>query len=544
MKTIAMNLRRLSTRWIGRSAHDGNTNLRSGNLKSAFGGWLTHRARSARSTVAALFLLGGIAAVALELGALNAAPVAVNTEKNAPVVRVNVTNQPWDFVHPWTKHAPYSRRALGIVLKGKKVLVTAELVANANYLELEKAESGEKVAATVEVVDYEANLALLKTNDEKFFSGMKPVELTDAVVGDHVSTWQLETTGALLITGAIVTTVEVSRYPIDDTALLIYRLTSSLQYRENSFTLPIMKGDKLVGMLMRYDARTQNVDAIPTPVIEHFLKDAADSVYSGFPRAGLQFSPMRDPQLRRYAGLNGGQPGGVYVTDVQKDGPADKAGIQTGDVLLAVGDKPIDQDGLYVDKLYGKVALSHLISTKGHTGDAVKLKLFRKGETKEVELTLAHRPAGDYVIEPFTIDKAPRFLVLGGLVFQELSRQYLKEWSDWQKKAPERFVYYDRFQSELFGDDRKRIIILSQVMPNTNTIGYEDLNNLVVTKINDVPLKTFADVSAAIEKPVDGFHKIEFEDNPRVIYLDAKQVEKDEPALMKSYGLPTIKRTE
>jgi hypothetical protein len=63
-----------------------------------------------------------------------------------------------------------------------------------------------------------------------------------------------------------------------------------------------------------------------------------------------------------------------------------------------------------------------------------------------------------------------------------------------------------------------------------------------VTKINDVPLKSFADVGAAVEKPINGFHKIEFEDNPKTIYLDAKQVSDGNADLLKSYRLPAIKR--
>ena len=51
-------------------------------------------------------------------------------------------------------------------------LVTADLVANQNYVELERAESGEKTAANVAVVDYEANLALLEPTDKKFLDGL------------------------------------------------------------------------------------------------------------------------------------------------------------------------------------------------------------------------------------------------------------------------------------------------------------------------------------------------------------------------------------
>jgi S1-C subfamily serine protease len=466
-------------------------------------------------------------------------------EKLLPVIRVNATTQAYDFFHPWTKRAPVSRRGLGAVLDGGRVLVTAELVANANYVEFEKADGGEKIPATVEAVDYEANLAILKPSDGKFLDGIKPLALTHAGVGDHVAVWQLEPTGELLSTSGLLTTVEVSRYPIDDTALLIYRLTSSLQYRDSSFTVPVAKDGKLIGLLMRYDNRSQNVDVIPAPVIEHFLKAAASKEYRGFPRGGVIYSAMRDPQLRRYAGLKNEETGGVYVTEVIKGGSAEKAGLQTGDVILAIGGNAIDADGNYADPQYGKISLVHLISTKNFDGDAVKFKIFRSGGTLEIPVTLTNRPAEDYVIEPYVIGRAPKYYVLGGLVLQELSRQYLKEWgAEWSKKAPQRFIYMDSYQSELFHDDRKKIVVLTQVLPSPATIGYEDLSSLIVTKINGVELKSLADVETALKNPADGFHKIEFSENPRVIYLDAKQVEDGEPALMQNYGLPAIKRLE
>jgi len=135
--------------------------------------------------------------------------------------------------------------------------------------------------------------------------------------------------------------------------------------------------------------------------------------------------------------------------------------------------------------------------------------------------------------------------VLGGLVLQELSREYLKEWgSDWLKKAPERMVYYDHYQSDLFQGDRKHLVILSQVLPTEDSIGYEDLGALVVTKINDIPLSSFADVPKALAHPVNGFYKIEFEENPNVIYLDAAQVSAHADEMKSTYGLPAISHTE
>src|SRR5438093_5033211 len=61
------------------------------------------------------------------------------------LLRVNVTGQGYDYFRPWQKRAPFSKRALGAVLSQGRVLVTADLVANQNYVELERAESGEKI---------------------------------------------------------------------------------------------------------------------------------------------------------------------------------------------------------------------------------------------------------------------------------------------------------------------------------------------------------------------------------------------------------------
>src|SRR6478736_9703472 len=258
------------------------------------------------------------------------------------LLRVNVTGQGYDYFRPWQKRAPFSKRALGAVLSQGRVLVTADLVANQNYVELERAESGEKMAASVEVVDYEANLALLQPQDKKFLDGLSPLELAnDTAVGDRVAALQLEQTGALVVTEGLVTAVQVMHYPVEVGQFLTYRLSIALQYRENSYTVPLVKNNKLAGLLLRYDSRSQLLDAIPAPIITHFLKEAESQKYRGFPFAGFSFFPTRDPELHEYAGEKG-KNGGVYITNVEPGTPAMRAGMQVGDVVTAVGDHAID----------------------------------------------------------------------------------------------------------------------------------------------------------------------------------------------------------
>lgn len=489
----------------------------------------------------------------LSVALLGAAPVPPPSERksgqsSAPaerkplglsIVKVNSTNQGWDPVRPWIKKQSYSRRALGTVIGGGRVLVTAETVGNHNFVELEKVGSGEKTPASVERVDYDANLALLVPADAKFTDGLVPLTLdSGAKVGDRLSVVQFEANGDTAETPATLTSIQITGYPMDNMGLLSYRLSVPLQQRDASFTIPALRDGRLAGLLMRYDARSQTAEAIPPAVIRHFLAEVAKPEYGGFPRAGLAFSATRDPQLRRYLGLE--RPGGVYVTEVASGGAAEKAGLKTGDVILAVNGRALDQDGNYEDPEFGRIAFSHLTNTAAYPGDVVNFSILREREPREIPVKLAARDRSRIVSESYVMDRQPRFVVLGGLVFQELSRPYLQEWGgNWMKDAPQQLVYLDAFQNELPADGRK-IVFLSQVLPTDDTIGYEQLANLVVQKVNGREIRSLDDLAAAAKEPVEGFHRIEVKEDPGLIFLDAAAVEKNREALQRVYALPKL----
>lgn len=492
--------------------------------------------------VSAFFLVLFLAAAAVRAEAALARErtEALNPVSSDSLIRVNSTNQSFDFFRPWTKKAPYLRRGLGVVLADGKILVTAELVANRTYVELEKAGSAEKSPAEVVVVDYDCNLALLKASDPDFLKDAKPLALdSGARVGDRASILQLESNGQIADTPGVITTITVAGYPLDHLALLTYRISAPLQNREGSFTIPAVRDGKLLGLLMRYDSRSQTAEVISTPVIAHFLEDANLAAYPGFPRAGLVFASTRDPQFRRYIGLS---EDGVYVTEVLSGSAAEKAGLRKGDVILAVAGKPVDQDGNYDEPGIGKIPFSHLTNTLAHVGDTVNFTILRDGKHETVPVVLAE--IDKETSEPYEFDHQPRYLILGGLVFRELSRPYLQEWGgNWPKDAPQRLVYLDAFQNEL-PPDRGKIVFLSQVFPTPNTLGYENLEHLVVSKVNGVLIKSLDDLAKAAASPKDGFVKIEFDEDPSYIYLDATDIEKSKKQLMEDYGIPSLENLE
>jgi S1-C subfamily serine protease len=457
------------------------------------------------------------------------------------VLRVNSTNQVYNFFQPWTKKPAFSRRGLGALIEGGRILVTADLVANSNFIELEKSNGNGKSAATVERVDYDCNLAVLVPADASFIEGMVPVPLAKKVsIGDVAMVLQLESNGEIAETSGRISSIAVEGYPMESLGLLVYKLSIPLQQRDGSFTLPAVRDGQLIGMVMRYDARNQSAEIISIPVIEHFLKEVEAPAFRGFPRLGLATSPLRDPQLRHFIGIN--EPGGVYVSEVIPHASAAKGGLRNGDVILALDGKPLDADGNYNDPDYGRILFSHLSSTLAHPGDTLVFKIFREGKTLEIPVTMEPLDRSRVVSEAFIADRAPKYVILGGLVFIELSRPFLREWGgDWLKSAPQRLVYYDTFQNEL-PKDRGKIIILAQVLPSPDTIGYTNLENLVVKSVNGRPIKSLENLVEAARHPEKGFQKIEFEEDPKLIFLDAASIQANREALIKHYALPALER--
>ena len=454
------------------------------------------------------------------------------------ILRVNSTNQAYDFFQPWLKKNPVSRRGVGVLVPGGCVLVTAELVMNSNFVELEKATTAEKSSATVERVDYDCNLALLRPNDPVFLEGMKPLTLEKSLrVGNEATVLQLEPNGEIAQTIGQITTISVGSYPLENLGLLLYKLRVPLQQRDGSFTLPAVSDGHLVGLVMRFDARSQSAELISTPVIRHFLDSPA---LARFPRMGISFSGLRDPQFRRFIGLT--ESGGVYVNEVSPHGSAAEAGIIKGDVLLAVDGRAIDQDGNYEDPNFGRVLFTHLTHTFAHVDSELTLTIFRKGKLMKLRVKMQAPDRSRVVSEAQLADQPPDYVVLGGFVFLELSRPYLQEWgNDWVNEAPKRLVYYDAFQNEI-PEDRGKIVILAQVLPVPETLGYESIRNLVVTQVNGRPVRSLVDLSEAAKKPLKGFHKIEFEEDPKMVFLDAASVEANQKALIERYSLPALQR--
>jgi hypothetical protein len=319
-----------------------------------------------------------------------------------------------------------------------------------------------------------------------------------------------------------------------------------VQYRAGTFTAPIFDGEALVGLVMSYNRKDQVAEIIPPPMIRAFLADAADGTYSGFPSFGLRVSPLTDEQLRRYMKLDGHE-GGLFINDVIPGTSAATGGLQKGDVLLTLAGQKIDARGNYPDPDYGLLAIGNLIKTQAKVGDQVEAMILRAGEVKEVKITLVRKEPNQYLIDPHMIDRAPKYFILGGMVFTELSQTYLEELvqdrGDWRDAAPFKLVHAVSSPEKYEAEGRKKLVILAGILPSESTLGYEQVSALLVNKLNGVFIRDLNDLAEAAQKPLDGIHKVEIDDAPHTLYVDAAQAEKDNKDLLpKRYRINQLQR--
>lgn len=456
------------------------------------------------------------------------------------LVRVNSTTQAFDFLRPWAKKNPGTRRGIGTVVGPNQVLVTAALVADHTFIEFERPATAERTPARVVFVDYEANLALLEAEDPKFLERAVPLALDEtARVGSSAEILQLEPNGDIAPTVARLSTITMAPYVVDDVGFLVFRLTAPIQQREGSFVLPAVREGRLLGLLMRYDNRNQTADVIPPVIIRRFLEQAGQEEYAAFPRAGIGIAPLRTPQLRRYLGLT--EEGGVLITRVDPRSSAELAGLQVDDVLRAIDDTPIDADGNFTHPDYGRIPLGFLITTNRLVGDTVTFHIIRNGEKMEIPVKLQRRDVSAMSVPVYWFDKAPRYLIRGGFVFLELTRPFLQEWGpEWRNNAPQRLVHADLFQDDL-RPGGERVVFISNVLPTAATLGYENLSGLIVEAIDGVPIHSLEDVERVFRESLVAIHRIDVADDPRLVFLDRAAADQVEPLIARHFGIPRLR---
>ncbi|MBP6892579.1 trypsin-like peptidase domain-containing protein [Candidatus Babeliales bacterium] len=266
----------------------------------------------------------------------------------------------------------------------------------------------------------------------------------------------------------------------------------------------------------------QNVGyIIPINDLKIFLNDLRAGGLVRKPYIGV-YQSMATAELLK--ALNNPLPGGTYVVDVMKDSPL-FGQLKTGDMIYEINGLPVDLYGdVTVPWSEDKISTAEYIS-RLNVGEKVKLLVYRKGKKMNFECTfdrkkllpirqmypeyeeLPYEVFGGYVIMPLMLNHVPLLL--------QTSSSLAK-----------------------YGEDKnqdKELLIITHVIPDSPAYRARlRLIGSILKKVNDVEVKTLADLQKALQKSKE-IITIETEENI-LVALDTQKVLKAEKVLAQKHG--------
>ena len=237
--------------------------------------------------------------------------------------------------------------------------------------------------ATLVGEDTTSDIAVIKIDAD----GLTPAVVGDSdalTVGDNVLAvgnplGELGGTVTSGIVSALNRSVSIQSSGSVNTMSLI-QMDASVSPGNSGGGLINMNGD-LVGVV---NAKSSDTDAeglgfaIP---INDAMKVAQDLLENGYvtgrPYMGITYLAVTDAQTAQQLGVNAY---GIYVADVVKGGPADKAGLKAGDRIVSI-------DGTEVAQ---KTDLGTIIQ-QHYAGDTLSITVARDGQMQTVSLTLGEK---------------------------------------------------------------------------------------------------------------------------------------------------------
>ncbi|MCE9614931.1 MAG: trypsin-like peptidase domain-containing protein [Lentisphaerae bacterium] len=481
---------------------------------------------------------GGFIALALLAAPPPAARAATAADiGHASVVKIYVTNQRENYMMPWQAGPQSGGSGTGFIIRGKRILTNAHLVADARFLEVQKSGDARRYRATVRFVAHDCDLAELEIQEGDFFKGTRALNFADRLpsLDDEVIVLGYPLGGdRLSVTKGIVSRMDYAAYAhsgVDQH--LVLQVDAAINPGNSGG--PVLYGGRVVGLAFQGLALAENIGyAIPLPVVQHFLKDVEDGQYHGYPELGAAFVGMRNPALRRDLGVPAGRSGIViYFID---DFGAARGRLLPGDVLMAVDGHPIAEDGTVT--IGTETYLFAELLERKQWGDTITVDVWRQHAAVTLAIPL------DNPHDPFAYrnqyDHRPPYVMTGGLVFSTMSQELLQSMQRTSSSPNVQRLFYtmDYVKQDRLHEGRDEFVILIQRLPHPVNAYLDDFLFGILDEVNGVHIRRLHDLHDALAKPKGLYHELRFVGMQDVLVLNVNQARLAEPDIMRTYNLP------
>ena len=470
-----------------------------------------------------------------------AEPVDLTEPMKQSLVYLEISNSQYEQYQPW-KQSPISKDGgYGCAVGPYEVLTTAENVMNATFLQARLYSQNEYIPATIKIVDYEYNLCLLTLDKTAMSVPLKPLKFKEVFPkGLRLDTYWLSAGGHLTNARS---TLDRAEMRFSDVSFV-----KNLQYLATNTSRPFGDGEvccsgkDAIGMACWGTESDSGI--ISAETINRFLSQAKKETYNGFGLVGFEIYNLLDPTMRKYLKMPESIDYGVYVNTVYRLGTGSNE-LKAGDVILSMDGHTINPYGRYLHDQYDRLSFENIILQKSD-GDKIAFEIWRDGKKETIEVVAKNFKADEMLVPYYLYGKQPEYVVVGGFIFQKMTRDFLGMWGEgWPGKVPPHLYHYYGDMSFEPTDDRRDVVVLNYVLPSEINLGYQQLSRLVVSSINKKKIRSLKELIDTMSSDKESeLFVIEFElDSPKVI-IPRSQLNIENMKIAQLYGIPAMSHIE
>lgn len=451
------------------------------------------------------------------------------------IIKIYTTSAAPDYFTPWRLMNPSQSSGSGAVIRNKRILTNAHVVADASYVQVQKHNDAERYQARVEFISHASDLALIIVDDESFFEDTPALDIGDLPEPNtEVFVFGYPVGGRTLsITKGILSRVEQQVYAHSGEFLLAGQIDAAINPGNSGG--PVIVDGKIAGVVMQSGGggRTEALGYfVPPDIVRHMLTDASNGQYDGFPDLGFRTQDLESPAAKAAYGLSADQ-NGVLVIKVFENSPADGI-LRENDVLLNIDNYNVAGDSTISLGRSLQTNYKHAIDLK-QIGDEVPLQIARQGQILDLTLTAQRRQASYSLVRGEQFDTLPEYYIYGGILFVPLNMNLIKRWGpDWTRTAPVNLLHA---RSQWSSPAKREVVVALQVLPADVNLGYHDVRNWIVDSVNGIPVQDFYQFSRQLRDNAEAFVVFRGESGFQMV-VNHDQAVSSEAAILNQYRIP------
>ena len=479
-----------------------------------------------------------------------------NVSGDLSVVRIMTTRQRPSWTVPWQMRPVESSSGSGTVIKVSDeprrenlihILTAAHVVADSTFVTIQRNTDyfvSEKFQAKVVAQFHDTDLALLQIDDpyvvSEFNEQIEPMSVASPgmmpklrskvnvvgypVGGDRVS-----------VTEGVVSRIDMARYSHSGRFACSFTVDAAINAGNSGGPIVDPVSGEIIGVAFQklVGSGVENQGhGVPPYLIRRFLGSFENKENDELPSLGIAIQPLESPSLRRFMGASSG----VLVNWSRNPS------ILKNDVITSVNGHTVDNQGL--TKFLGtRIHFAALLHEK-FPGDYVSLTVLRNKEEISVNACLVPSSSID-LVPSLQYTNRPDYLVVGGLVFQPLSQDYLQGWNERDRPVHLQDLL-NRGRIEEFG--KSQAVVLTNVLAAKCNAGYSSgwVGGPILKAVNGQEIQNLAHLGQVIDHEMKGdceFLKFTVSGyiDDQLIVMDNHEVARDEPQIQAIYEIPRMR---